>query len=271
MTSLLPLLSCAGLALGSFATVVAHRVPRGESIVSGRSRCPGCDATIAAHDNVPVLSWLLLRGRCRRCGERIPVRYPLTELAMAALFAATVLILGTDDVGQLALGLALCALLVTITLTDLERRVIPNAVLLVGAVIGVAIAAAADPGSLAERGIAAAGAGGFLFCVALAYPRGMGMGDVKLVAVMGLYLGRAVAPAVLIAFAAGALVGLVLIALRGAAARKQAVPFGPFLALGGVIGLWYGDAIVDWYLNSLLRRLATRSLRGSRDRIFRSI
>ena len=194
MTPLLPLLSCAGLALGSFATVVAHRVPRGESVVSGRSRCPGCGATIAAYDNVPVLSWLLLRGRCRRCGERISVRYPLTELAMAALFAATVLILGTDDVGELALGLALCTLLVTITLTDLERRVIPNAVLLVGAVIGVAIAAATDPGGLAERGIAAAGAGGFLFCVALAYPRGMGMGDVKLVAVMGLYLGRAVAP-----------------------------------------------------------------------------
>jgi leader peptidase (prepilin peptidase)/N-methyltransferase len=128
--------------------------------------------------------------------------------------------------------------------------VIPNAVLLVGAVIGVAIAAATDPGGLAERGIAAAGAGGFLFCVALAYPRGMGMGDVKLVAVMGLYLGRSVVPAVLIAFAAGALVGLVLIALRGAAARKQAVPFGPFLALGGVVGLWFGDAILDWYLDS---------------------
>ena len=104
MTPFLPLLSCAGLALGSFATVVAHRVPRGESIVSGRSRCPGCGATIAAYDNVPVLSWLLLRGRCRHCGERISVRYPLTELAMAALFAATVLILGTDDVGELALG-----------------------------------------------------------------------------------------------------------------------------------------------------------------------
>jgi leader peptidase (prepilin peptidase)/N-methyltransferase len=254
MTPFLPLLSCAGLALGSFATVVAHRVPRGESIVNGRSRCPGCGATIAAYDNVPVLSWLLLRGRCRRCGERISVRYPLTELAMAALFAATVLILGTDDVGELALGLALCALLVTITLTDLERRLIPNAVLLVGAVIGVAIAAATDPGGLAERGIAAAGAGGFLLCVALAYPRGMGMGDVKLVAVMGLYLGRSVAPAMLIAFAAGALVGLALIALRGAAARKQAVPFGPFLALGGVIGLWFGDAIVDWYVDAFFQQ-----------------
>jgi len=171
---------------------------------------------------------------------------------MAALFTATVLILGTGDVGELALGLALCALLVIVTLTDLERRVIPNAVLLGGAVIGVAIAAAADPGGLVERGIAAAGAGGFLFCVALAYPRGMGMGDVKLVCVMGLYLGRAVAPAMLIGFTAGAVMGLALIARHGPAARKRAVPFGPFLALGGVIGLWFGDAIVGWYLNTFL-------------------
>jgi leader peptidase (prepilin peptidase) / N-methyltransferase len=239
-----------GMILGSFATVVAHRVPRGQSIVTGRSRCPRCGATIAAYDNVPVLSWLVLRGQCRRCGERISPRYPLTELAMAALFAATVLILGTDDVGELALGLALCAILVTVTLTDLERRVIPNAVLLVGALVGAGIAATSDPGSLPERALAAAGAGGLLFCVALAYPRGMGMGDVKLVAVMGLYLGRAVAPALLIGFAAGALVGLVLIARQGASARKQAIPFGPFLALGGIVGLWYGDAIVDWYLDT---------------------
>ena len=250
MNPFLPLLSCAGLAIGSFATVVAHRVPRGESIVTGRSRCPSCEATIAAYDNVPVLSWLVLRGHCRGCGERISPRYPLTELAMAALFAATLLILGTDDVGELALGLALCTVLVTVTLTDLERRVIPNTVLLVGALVGVGIAAATDPGSLPERALAAAAAGGFLFCVALAYPRGMGMGDVKLVAVMGLYLGRAVAPALLIGFAAGAVVGLVMIARQGAAARKQAIPFGPFLALGGIVGLWYGDAIVDWYLNA---------------------
>src|ERR671934_1350603 len=195
----------AGLILGSFATVVAHRVPRGEPFVTGRSRCPDCGATIAAYDNIPILSWFLLRGRCRSCGERISLRYPLTELAMAALFAATVLILGTGDPGELALGLALCALLVIVTLTDLERRVIPNPVLLAGAGIAVAIAALTDPASLVDRGIAAAAGGGFLFCVALAYPRGMGMGDVKLVAVLGLYLGLGVAPAGLIGFAAGGL------------------------------------------------------------------
>jgi leader peptidase (prepilin peptidase) / N-methyltransferase len=240
----------AGLILGSFATVVAHRVPRGEPFVAGRSRCPDCGATIAAYDNIPVLSWLLLRGRCRHCGERISARYPLTELVMAALFAATVLILGTGDAGALALGLALCGVLVIVTVTDLERRVIPNKVLIAGAIGALAIAAATDPSSLPGRAIAALAAGGFLFLVALAYPRGMGMGDVKLVAVMGLYLGRSVAPAVLIGFAAGAVVGLVMIARRGASARKQALPFGPFLALGGLIGLWYGDAIVNWYVDT---------------------
>ena len=240
----------AGMILGSFATVVAHRVPKGESIVAGRSRCPGCGATIAAYDNVPVLSWLALRGRCRQCGEPISPRYPLTELAMAVLFVATALILGTGDPGELALGLSLCALLVTITLTDLERRTIPNAVLTVGAVAGAGIVLVSDPASFPERAIAAVGAGGILFCLAVAYPRGMGMGDVKLVAVMGLYLGRAVAPAMLIGFAAGAVVGLAMSARRGAAARKQAIPFGPFLALGGIVALWYGEAMVDWYVNS---------------------
>ena len=240
----------AGMILGSFATVVAHRIPRGEPWVVGRSKCPGCEHEIAAYDNIPVLSWLLLRGHCRSCGEPIPARYPLTEIAMALLFAATVVILGTGDVGGLALGLAFCALLVVVTLTDLERRVIPNGVLAVGAIAAVAIAAVTDPSSLVERGISAVAAGGFLFLVALAYPRGMGMGDVKLVAVMGLYLGSAVAPAVLIGFAAGACVGVGLIAARGAAARKQAVPFGPFLALGGIVGIWSGAQIIDWYLST---------------------
>jgi leader peptidase (prepilin peptidase) / N-methyltransferase len=238
-----------GLLIGSFLTVVAHRVPRGESVVGGRSHCPSCGAQIAAYDNVPVVSWLLLRGRARCCGAPIAPRYPLTELATGTLYAATVLVLW-GDAGEVALGLAFMTMLLAITLTDLERRIIPNRVLLVGAIAGAALSAATDPGSLPERAIAAAAAGGLLFAVALAYPRGMGMGDVKLAAVMGLYLGRSVAPALLIGFAAGSLFGLALIALRGAGARKQAVPFGPFLALGGVVGLLAGDQIVDWYLGT---------------------
>ncbi|MGH2965392.1 MAG: prepilin peptidase [Solirubrobacterales bacterium] len=240
----------AGMIVGSFATAVAYRMPRHQSFVGGRSACPECGTTIAAYDNVPVLSWLLLRGRCRSCGGRISARYPLTELGMAVLFAATVVILGTHDLGELALGLVLCALLVMVTLTDLERRVIPNRLLLAGAAIAVPIVAVSDPSSFAERGIAAVAAGGVLFLIAFAYPRGMGMGDVKLVAVMGLYLGRAVAPAMLVGFAAGAVVGIALMARHGVDARKRAIPFGPFLAVGGIVGLWYGDAMVAWYLNT---------------------
>jgi leader peptidase (prepilin peptidase)/N-methyltransferase len=249
MASVAVLLFVVGCVIGSFITVVAHRLPRGENWIAGRSRCPSCGATIGARDNIPVLSWLWLRGRCRNCGEPISIRYPLTEVGLGALWAATYLILGDDDVAELALGLILCALLVAITLTDLELRVIPNKLVLAGGVVAIAIVAASDPSELVDRAIAASAAGGFLFIVALAYPRGMGMGDAKLVAMMGLYLGRAVAPAVLIGFLAGAAVGVAIIARRGAAGRKQAVPFGPFLALGGVIGLWFGDDIVDSYLD----------------------
>jgi leader peptidase (prepilin peptidase) / N-methyltransferase len=238
-----------GLMAGSFVTVVAHRVPRDESIVGPRSRCPGCGAQIAAYDNVPVFSWLLLRGRARCCGAAISARYPLTELSLAALYAATVLVLW-DDPAEVALGLVFVTTLVAITLTDLELRLIPNRILIVSALLGVAIAAATDPAGLPERAAAAAAAGGLLFLAALAYPRGMGLGDVKLAAVMGLFLGREVAPALFVALLAGSLVGLAMIARHGAAARKQAIPFGPFLALGGVVGLLAGDQIVDWYLST---------------------
>jgi leader peptidase (prepilin peptidase)/N-methyltransferase len=236
-----------GTITGSFLSVVAHRVPRGLSIVGPRSKCATCDAQIAFYDNIPVISWLLLRGRCRHCGERISVRYPLVEVGTGAAFAAAALVLH-DEPTQLALGLVFIATLAAITLTDLDRRVIPNRVLIVSAVAGIALTSVLDPASLPERLIAAAGAGGALFLVVLAYPRGMGMGDVKLAALMGLYLGRSVAPALLIAFAAGSVVGLGLMLREGAAARKRAIPFGPFLARGGVIGLLVGEQMVDWYL-----------------------
>ncbi len=238
-----------GAILGSFATVVAHRLPRGENWVSDRSRCPSCGETIKARDNVPIASWLILRGRCRNCNEPISPRYPITEATLGALFLATYLILGDDDVAELILGLVLCVVLVTITLTDLERRIIPNKIVLAGSVVAVGIVLAAAPETLDTRVIAAAIAGGLMFVLALAYPRGMGMGDAKLVGMMGLFLGRAVAPAVLIGFALGALVGVAMIARQGSGARKQAIPFGPFLAVGGIIGLWVGEDIVDWYLD----------------------
>lgn len=252
MLAAYPILAFAGGAVvGSFLTVLAYRLPRGEpGIVAGRSKCPTCDVQIAAYDNVPIVSWLLLRGRCRNCGQAISARYPLTELCTGLIFAGTVLALGTDDTGEIVLGLVFCAVLMAITLIDLEHQIIPNKILIAGSVAAVAIVLAFGLGDESQRLIAAAAGGGALLLIALAYPSGMGMGDVKLVGMMGLYLGRSIAPALLIGFASGALIGLALIAREGASARKKRIPFGPFLALGGVIGLWFGDEIVDWYLDS---------------------
>jgi leader peptidase (prepilin peptidase) / N-methyltransferase len=249
VTPALVLAFVGGLIAGSFITVVGHRVPRAESIVGPRSRCTTCGTQIAAYDNIPVVSWAVLGGRSRCCGDRISVRYPLTELGLGVLYALTVAVLWDDPV-EVVLGLVFVSMLLAITLTDLEHRVIPNKVLIVAAVLGVAIAAVGDPDSLPERAIAAAAAGGGLFLVVLAYPRGMGLGDVKLAAVMGLFLGRNVAAAILVALLAGSVVGLAMIARDGAAARKRAIPFGPFLALGGIVGLLAGDPLVDLYLST---------------------
>lgn len=241
----------AGLLVGSFLNVVAWRLPRGESVVSPGSRCPACGEGVRAYDNVPVLSWLLLRGRCRHCGSPISPRYPLVELATGLLWAAVVL--ARDDVGSIALGLILVTALVPIVLIDLEHRLIPNLITGPAAVAAVIAGAALDVDYLPEQLIAGAAAGGFFLLAALAYPRGMGMGDVKLAGLMGLCLGKAVAPGVLIALLSGVLVGGVVIARLGArVGRKTAVPFGPFLALGAVVALFSGDAIVDWYSDTYL-------------------
>jgi leader peptidase (prepilin peptidase) / N-methyltransferase len=248
MIGVVLILFLAGLAAGSFATAVAHRVPRGVSIAGPRSCCPACGAQISARDNVPVLSWLLLRGRARCCGAPISPRYPLTELSVGLLFVATALV-DRHHPAEVAIGLVFVTMLATVTLTDLEQRIIPNRVLAVAAVLCLAIAVPTDPGGLPERLIAAVAAGGLLFLVVLAYPKGMGLGDVKLIATMGLFLGRAVAPALLVALLAGSLVGLALIARHGAGARKMAIPFGPFLAFGGLVGLLAGDQLLDLYLH----------------------
>lgn len=236
-----------GLMMGSFATAVSHRVPRGVSIVLPRSQCPACGTQIAAYDNIPVLSWVVLRGRARCCGAGISPRYPLTELCVGLLFAATVIVYH-DDPAEAVIGCVFVTMLAAVTLTDLERRIIPNKILLAGSILCLAIAASTDPAGLVERASAAAAAGGLLFLVVLAYPAGMGLGDVKLAAAMGLFLGRAVAPAILAALLAGSIVGLALIARHGSQARKMAIPFGPFLSLGGVVGLLAGDQLIDLYL-----------------------
>ena len=238
-----------GAVFGSFLNVVAYRLPRGESLSRPRSRCPHCETPIRPYDNVPVLSWLLLRGRCRSCRAPISPRYPLVEAATGLLCALVVVAKGAD--ADALLGLALVLLLVPITLIDLDHRIIPNRLTLIGAVIAPLLVAFTDPGALPEHLIAGLAAGGFFLIALLAYPSGMGMGDVKLAAVLGLFLGRAVGPAIFIALVAGTLVGALVIARKGTReGRKTAVPFGPFLALGGVVALFAGDAMVDWYLET---------------------
>ncbi len=240
-----------GAVFGSFLNVVAHRLPRRESVVKPRSRCPACGAQIRPYDNVPVLSWLALRGHCRDCGVRISPRYPLVEATTALLCAGAVL--SHDTAAGIALSVALILVLVPAALIDLEHRIIPNRLTGAGALLALALGSALDPAGEPTRLIAGAAAGGFLLCAALAYPGGMGMGDVKLAGVMGLFLGTAVAPALLSALLSGVLVGAAIIARKGArAGRKTAVPFGPFLALGGIVAVFAGQPIVSWYAHHFI-------------------
>src|SRR5215207_5585912 len=167
-----------GLIIGSFLNVVAYRLPRGESVVFPASHCPSCDTPIKPYDNVPVLSWLVLRGRCRCCHKAISARYPIVEAVTAALLVAVVLAKGADS--DAWLGLAFVILLVPVTLIDLDHRIIPNTLMLIGTVVSVALVLLTDPSAITEHLIAAIAAGGFLLVAALAYPAGMGMGDVKL-------------------------------------------------------------------------------------------
>ena len=236
-----------GLLVGSFLSVVAWRLPRGESLVWPRSKCPSCGVQLGALDNVPLLSWLFLRGRCRRCGDPISARYPIVEATTAVLYVAVVL--AADGSREIVLGLLLVTFLVPIALIDLDHRRIPNVLTGPAALAAVAAIALLEPAFLPEALIAGAAAGGFFLLAAVLHPKGMGMGDVKLAGVLGLYLGRAVAPSLLIALAAGVLVGAAIIARKGAAeGRRTAVPFGPFLALGAAAGLLAGDGLVEAYL-----------------------
>jgi leader peptidase (prepilin peptidase) / N-methyltransferase len=240
-----------GAIFGSFLNVVAYRLPRGESLSRPRSRCPQCQTAIRPYDNVPVLSWLALRGRCRDCRAPISARYPLVE-AVTGLLCALVVMAKGPDVDALP-GLVLVLLLVPITLIDLDHQIIPNKLTLLGAIVALPLVYLADSGALTEHLIAGAAGAMFFFLALLAYPRGMGMGDVKLAGVLGLFLGAAVGPAIFIALVCGTLVGVAVMAVKGTAeGRKTKVPFGPFLAFGAVVALFAGDAMVDWYLTTFL-------------------
>jgi leader peptidase (prepilin peptidase) / N-methyltransferase len=236
-----------GLALGSFLNVVAARVPLRRSVVHPGSACMSCAAPIAWYDNLPIVSYLFLRGRCRSCGETIPWKYPLVEFLTALLVGASVLAFGFS--AEAAVASFFCAALVAVSVVDLERHIIPNRIVLPAAAVVLAAQTLLFPSP--EWALAAFAAALFLFLAALAYPAGMGMGDVKLALLLGAMLGRTVPVAMMIAMIAALVPAIVLLIRHGSAARKMGIPFGPFLAFGGIVGLFAGDWILDAYLGLL--------------------
>jgi leader peptidase (prepilin peptidase)/N-methyltransferase len=233
-----------GLAVGSFLNVLAARLPLKRSVVHPASACMSCGTEIRWYDNVPLLSYVLLRGRCRSCGTRIGLRYPAVELTTALLVSGCVLAFGLT--ADAAVATLFCVALVAVSATDLEHRIIPNKIVVPAAALVLAAQTALHPSP--EWALGALGASGFLFIAALAYPAGMGMGDVKLALLMGAMLGRTVSVALMLGMIAALLPGIVLLAKHGQKARKMGIPFGPFLALGSVVALFWGHAILDAYL-----------------------
>ena len=233
-----------GLAIGSFLNVVAARVPLKRSIVGPGSACMSCGHELAWYENVPVLSYLALRGRCRGCGARIGIVYPAVELLTALLVAASFLAFGW--LGESFVAAFFCATLVTISATDVSHRIVPNVIVLPAAAIVLAAMTVLEP--TAEWSLGAFGAALFLFLAALAYPKGMGMGDVKLALLLGAMLGRTVPVALMLGMFAALVPAAVLFVRHGSAARKMAIPFAPFLSLGGIVALFFGDELLDAYL-----------------------
>jgi leader peptidase (prepilin peptidase)/N-methyltransferase len=243
-----------GLAVGSFLNVVAYRVPEGRSVVAPPSACPACDTPIAPRDNVPVLSWILLGGKCRTCQAPISVRYPIVEAATGLLFVATTLIIGLQ--WDLPAHLWFVAVTVTLVLTDLDHHRIPNRILFPGTIVGVVLLAVG--GALEGRlddvavGLLAGALNFVLFLlIALAARGGFGMGDVKLAFILGVFTGyhawTSTVVAAFLAFLIGGAVSLVLLALRSRG-RKDAIAFGPPMILGAWIAIAWGVEIMDWYL-----------------------
>ena len=247
-----------GLLVGSFLNVVVHRVPRGESVVSPPSACPGCRTPIRPRDNVPVAGWLLLKGRCRDCAEPISARYPAVEAATAALFAVMALRLGPDPV--LPAYLYLAAVGLALALIDLDVRRLPDALTLpsyvvVAALLALAAALGSGSGHLGRALLGGLAMYALYFALCFAYPAGMGFGDVKLAGVLGMataWLGwGAWAVGLFAGFLFGGVFGIALIAL-GRAGRRSKVPFGPFMLLGTLLAVLAGQQLADAYLTVTL-------------------
>jgi len=240
-----------GAVVGSFLNVCIYRLPKEESIVAPRSRCPACQSPIHALDNIPLLSFALLRGRCRACGASIPWRYPLVEALTGILFALTVVRFGVTL--QAAVLLTFLAGLIVISFIDLDHQIIPNVITLPGIPLGLLTGLLFRDPPLLDRLIGALAGAGFLYLVlfyggVLYGQEAMGEGDLNLIAMVGAFLGwKAVIVTILVGCLVGSVLGLSLIALRRLG-RHQHIPFGPFLSLGAVVALFWGDRLIAWYL-----------------------
>ncbi len=232
------------LALGSFLNVVVARVPERRSLLRPPSSCGTCSTEILWRDNIPVLSYIFLRGRCRACGARISPLYPAVELVTGGLIVACFAVFGATAWAVLAAGF--CAVLVTLSVIDAQHRIVPNRIVVPAAVVAVVAHTAIDP-SPAWLVWALVAAGG-LFLVVLAYPKGLGMGDVKLALLLGAMLGSSVTVALMVGFFAALIPSVVLVARHGSSARKMGVPLVPFLSFGAVVALFAGDVALDAYL-----------------------
>ncbi|HEY6102106.1 MAG TPA: prepilin peptidase [bacterium] len=238
------LVALLGAILGSFLNVVIYRLPRKQSLIAPGSRCPHCGTPIAPWDNIPVLSFLILGGRCRACHKPISVRYPLVEMSAAAGVAAVWL--KSHSLLDAAAGVVFVLLLLAVFFIDLEHQIVPNALSYPGLLLGLLLAV--PQGRFVDALFAAAGAGALFLLIAIISGGGMGGGDIKLAAMMGVFLGwPRIGVALLCAFVLGAGVGVLLIALKRRS-RKDPIPFGPALAVGALVALFWGRAIVLWYL-----------------------
>jgi leader peptidase (prepilin peptidase)/N-methyltransferase len=255
---LLALVALTGLVVGSFLNVVIWRVPRGESIISPPSHCPGCDRPVRPRDNIPVISWLLLRGRCRDCGEPISTRYPLVEAGTAVVFVALALRIGLEP--ELPAYLYLGAIGVALALIDIDVKRLPNVIVLpsyvvAGALLGIAAIAHGDVSNLVRAALGMAALYGVYFVLALVYPAGMGFGDVKLAGVLGLYLGwlgwSEIIAGGFLGFLFGGVLGVALMATHRAG-RKSSIPFGPYMLAGAFVAILCGGALGDLYLDAML-------------------
>ncbi len=234
-----------GLVIGSFLNVVIHRVPLRKSVAWPASHCPVCGEPIAPKDNVPLLSYVLLRGRCRSCGTRIPMRYPVVEGLTGLLFAAAAYEFGVGL--RLIWALALISTLVALAGIDLEHRLLPNVIVGPATVVGFALSVLGNPGDWFSYLLSAGAVSGGLLALALTYRGGMGMGDVKMGGMLGAFLGPYAALTVFLGALGGSFVGLALLA-TGRASRRSALPFGTFLALGGITTLFVGPELWRSYL-----------------------